>query len=288
MAVYKSTYCYPYLSAVDLRVTPKSAADLPAEFLSCQVDTSNSKVTGYSIRLLDDLGNQIFPTGTQYISPITELQQLRDVYEEGGTNSGYNGTQLKIPFFQNNNDLYKLLKSYNAIYYDVDYSADHIILDDVLANELNYTPNDFERASNWEWDTDNLYLHLSNSVSPSFPVVLDGEVVVAGDTVAVVQKIPDSDPSLRNNKSQQLYTVDSLNGELILRRQSTQIGIGTNIVVLRGDLLHNCVFDCVEMSPITRFNVVTSSGLWRDCNGQSISGLQVDGRNLRWELTIKC
>ena len=76
MAVYKPTYCYPYLNAVDIRTAISLQDFHPTKTLTCKIDTSNTEITGYSIRLLDEANNQIFPVdnGQPRISPISELQ----------------------------------------------------------------------------------------------------------------------------------------------------------------------------------------------------------------------
>ena len=62
MAVYKSTRCYPFMNNIDIRIAQTNASNAyPAQFLTCKVDTSNKNVTGYSIRVLDEDNNQIFP-----------------------------------------------------------------------------------------------------------------------------------------------------------------------------------------------------------------------------------
>ena len=140
MAVYKSTYCAPFLTSIDPRVvlTGDDATTAPVEYLQCKVDTSNKNVTGYKIRLLDGQNNEIFPgDGNDYISPIEELQTESLGYEIRGTNSGINGTFLKIPFFQNKKfpPSYKDMKntgdwgtvSYQAIRFDSDIMVDHLI-----------------------------------------------------------------------------------------------------------------------------------------------------------------
>ena len=195
MAVYKATYCYPYLNTLDIRVAATYPAAVPAEFLGCKIDTSNSPITGYSIRLLDDNGKQIFPVQAEHISPISELQSLSN-YEEGGTNSGLNGTQLKIPFFQNKDT--KMLESYNAIYYQPRYLVDHVLMDSQFAQTLNYSPSMYELAgptveadgtridSLWLWggteSSGDQYLHFNWSTARNRDsntvfnkIVLDGE-----------------------------------------------------------------------------------------------------------------
>ncbi len=158
MAVYKSTYCYPFLNSVDIRISKTSAASTyPVQYLKCKVDTSNKRVTGYKIRLLDGNNTQIFPTdGTGgYISPLRELKKdnMLDIYKSNGINSGINGTYLQIPFFQNYNE--QKLPSYNAIYYKGAYTAEHIILSRSLADSkdvgISLLPG--ENLDNWYVDT---------------------------------------------------------------------------------------------------------------------------------------
>lgn len=223
MAVYKATYCYPYLNTLDIRVAATDPAAVPAEYLGCKIDTSNSPITGYSIRLLDDDNNQIFPVQAEHISPISELQSLID-YEENGINSGLNGTQLKIPFFQNNGK--KMLESYNAIYYQPRYLVDHVLMDSQFAQTLNYSPSIYElvgqvssnqtsgnQSSNdqttgdqtsnnqtlglWRWggseENGDQYLYFDWSAAQVLDpdvvfnkIVLDGETIMVGETVLVL------------------------------------------------------------------------------------------------------
>lgn len=155
MAVYKSTYCAPFLTSIDPRValTGDDATTAPIEYLQCKVDTSNKNVTGYKIRLLDGQNNEIFPgDGNDYISPIEELQTNSLGYETRGTNSGINGTFLKIPFFQNKKfpPSYKDMKkagepgtaSYQAIRFDSDIMVDHLIF-------TGSSGGDAAKPSNW-------------------------------------------------------------------------------------------------------------------------------------------
>ena len=103
MAVYKATYCFPFLNNANIRNTDYHIRD----FLKCQVDTSNKNVTGYKIRILDSNNNQIFPIGQEYISPISELRDYINAVPKYGLdwgddiNTGLNGTYLEIPFFRN-------------------------------------------------------------------------------------------------------------------------------------------------------------------------------------------
>ena len=78
MAVYKSTQCYPFLNNIDIRTALMNASsDKPVQILTCKVDTSNKNITGYSIRVLDENNNVVFPPKERTnlkISPISELQ----------------------------------------------------------------------------------------------------------------------------------------------------------------------------------------------------------------------
>ena len=223
MAVYKATYCYPYLNTLDIRVSATDPAEVPAEYLGCKIDTSNSPITGYSVRLLDDNNNQIFPVQAEHISPISELQSLID-YEKDGINSGLNGTQLKIPFFQSRDR--KMLESYNAIYYQPRYLVDHVLMDSQFAQTLNYSPSIYElvgqvssdQTSNnqtsggqtvgdqtssnqtlglWRWggseSSGDQYLYFdwrtARERDPNVvfnKIVLDGDVIMVGETVLVL------------------------------------------------------------------------------------------------------
>lgn len=134
MAVYKATYCYPLLNSLDIRVAVNSSDSCPCEWFTCKVNSSNKKITGYQIRILDSANNQVFPTvvsngGKGYISPVEELpKDDSDVY----INSGLNGTILKIPFFQNYNhsdtpaENQMKLQSHNAVYYVPRYRVDYM------------------------------------------------------------------------------------------------------------------------------------------------------------------
>lgn len=109
MAVYKPTYCEPFLTNFDARVC--SAEE--TQYFRCHIESSNKDITGYSIRVLNSDNNQVFPLEDKKISPIKELQDFIDKLTL--ENTGLNGTYLSFPFIQNKYD--KILSSYNAIYY---------------------------------------------------------------------------------------------------------------------------------------------------------------------------
>lgn len=197
MAVYKSTRCYPFLSNIDIRTAQTDGQNnFPAQFLTCKVDTSNKNITGYSMRVFDEENNQIFPyPGNRpyqtKISPITELQrdEMAEYYEENGTNSGINGTYLKIPFFQN--WACKKTKSFNAIYCFFKYSVDYIITNLNLL-QFNYPENsvDFVKPTNWERLSNGNWVfkwaetgHSDEQIKNK--VYLDGELILSGQIILV-------------------------------------------------------------------------------------------------------
>lgn len=93
MAIYKPSNCTPFLSAKDL-TQPFN--------ISCELNTSNERVTGYKLKILDSLNNTIFE-GKQF-DPITS------------ENTGLNGSVLTLPVLVtvSNN------QNHNTIYYYVD------------------------------------------------------------------------------------------------------------------------------------------------------------------------
>lgn len=74
MAIYKPSNCAPFLSAQDL-TQPFN--------ISCELNTSNERVTGYKLKILDSLNNVVFE-GKQF-DPITS------------GNTGLNGSVLTLP-----------------------------------------------------------------------------------------------------------------------------------------------------------------------------------------------
>ena len=134
MAVYKATYCYPFLDSIDIRVAVDSSELQPCKWLSCRIDSSNKKIIGYKIRILDSANNQVFPSansngGKGYVSTVEELQNRG--LSDSSTNTGLNGSVLQIPFFQNlyfseSDDNQMKLPSLNAVYYAPRYKADYM------------------------------------------------------------------------------------------------------------------------------------------------------------------
>lgn len=100
MAIYKPTDCSPFNGVFD--VTDKNALPI---YLECKIDSANTPVSAYSIEIYNSENKRVFPTGTNSVEDlVTMISDLR-AYTSGEpfnikppTNTGYNGTYLKIPF----------------------------------------------------------------------------------------------------------------------------------------------------------------------------------------------
>lgn len=122
MAVYKPTYCYPYLEAVDLTIPDGE------KYFTCQIDTSNIKITGYRVELYNENNEKVFPLNKGKISPLSELNDT-------GNTSGLNGSELRFPFVQHWDP--KIYPSYNAIYFKATNYVDYYqaqLSDSIVAN----------------------------------------------------------------------------------------------------------------------------------------------------------
>lgn len=122
MAVYKPTYCYPYLESVDLTIPDGE------KYFTCQIDTSNIKITGYRVELYNENNEKVFPLSEGKISPLSELN------DTDGT-LGLNGSELRFPFVQHWGS--KIYPSYNAIYFKATNYVDYYqaqLSDSIVAN----------------------------------------------------------------------------------------------------------------------------------------------------------
>ena len=287
MAVYKATYCYPMLKNLDIRIASDGTNVRPCEWMTCQIDSSNQKITGYQIRILDSENNQIFPSansngGKGYISPV-EVSDLPLDPSDKDINSGYNGTGLKIPFFQNYNysaittENQMVTESFNAVYYIPKYKVDYI-LNESIANHFEVT------------DEDHL---IYSGISPQIIDPDTNEVLVMGDTVLIL-----TDKEGWNVETEEtvvcekgIFKVTRVNYRyrtyyVYLERVE---GIDSNalgdhkIVVTQGPL-HDKVlyFDEDEGEWV---DVEDHSGLWVDIEGNPIN-IDVNGKTYKWEITL--
>ena len=157
MAVYKPTYCYPYLEAVDLTIPDGE------KYFTCQIDTSNIKITGYRVELYNENNEKVFPLNEGKISPLSELNDV------DGT-LGLNGSELRFPFVQHWNP--KIYPSYNTIYFKATNYVDYY--------QKTNGSVDLERAQ-----IKNGCLNDKNGN----PIFIDGSPLFVGDVFILVNKL---------------------------------------------------------------------------------------------------
>lgn len=157
MAVYKPTYCYPYLESVDLTIPDGE------KYFTCQIDTSNIKITGYRVELYNENNEKVFPLDEGKISPLSELN------DTDGT-LGLNGSELRFPFVQHWDP--KIYPSYNAIYFKA-------------TNYVDYYQKVNESINLEEAQIRNGRLNGNNGE----PIFIDGSPLFVGDVFILVNKL---------------------------------------------------------------------------------------------------
>lgn len=157
MAVYKPTYCYPYLESVDLTIPDGE------KYFTCQIDTSNIKITGYRVELYNENNEKVFPLDEGKISPLSELNDM------DGT-LGLNGSELRFPFVQHWDS--KIYPSYNAIYFKA-------------TNYVDYYQKVNEGINLKETQIKNGRLNDNNGE----PIFVDGSPLFVGDVFILVNKL---------------------------------------------------------------------------------------------------
>ena len=171
MAVYKPTYCYPYLEPVDLTIPDGE------KYFTCQIDTSNIAITGYKIEVYDENNTMVFPhkDNKNKISPISKLPIVTNI-------DGLNGSELRIPFIQHFKP--KITTSYNAIYFKatkyVDYYQEKPLVKEGYKFKIG----------------DNGQLCVKEKDSQTYePMVVDGFLIFVGDTILAANSIYTITPS---------------------------------------------------------------------------------------------
>ena len=302
MAVYKATYCYPFLGSCDIRVAPGET-----QWITCKVDSSNKKITGYRITIYDENNKLIFPhydpssNSDVYhekdwnISPISELSyggtlprgdngSLVMVKEDGEkiklpsqeylTNSGVNGSYLNLPFFQNQNG--KITTSANAVYYQPRYQAEYLIRDVAEGSEDYKTP---ENSSYWYRHEDGRYYYNKDESGSA----------IQGDLGFFAGKL-NGDSELRPHQTVLFYkTSDAGNvlfvGHLcydngswcIAKNESIEMPAGAACVITRG-AYHDRVY--VAGATLKEY----TGDLWRDAAGNKIP-FSI-GKEYKWVITL--
>ena len=101
MAVYKATYCYPFLGSCDLRVAPGET-----QWITCKVDSSNKRITGYRIKIYDEDNKVVFPLKRGdggdvdwNVSPLSELMSDGVLLRSNGklVMEREDGTLIELP-----------------------------------------------------------------------------------------------------------------------------------------------------------------------------------------------
>lgn len=265
MAVYKATYCYPFLNSLDPRTVLDSDLRGTAKYLQCKIDTSNMDITGYSIRIIDENGNTIFPLTNNNlleISPVSELSVLVD--ENTGENTGVNGTTLKIPFFQNYKrpilrddidpeEAHSALQSVNAIYYEGDIGV-RCVLSDPYAQGWTY-----EGAS---------YGYVYDLTEHEYPLI-DGEYVMDGQLVFILEQGVFKLSFDKENNTLKLIPLDDLHDY--------------SVVSLQGHDYQDTIFYYKE--DIHQYVSGGKAG-WRMFKNPQILDFDAEGHTYKWEITL--
>lgn len=299
MAVYKPTLCTPFLTGVDARIGFHSTdfSETLVKYLTCKVDTSNKLITGYKIRIFDSSNNKIFPINEDgRVSPIEELQKSVFGYEVGGTNSGINGTNIRVPFFQNINNLQPGMadtyKSLNAIYYSDTYLADHIIMPS-SSTPFTRALTTMENIEHWNLSDDGKKLEYDWSGASQEEIrrnaiVLDGDRLMLHDIVLVAgtsQKCGLWEATASSTS----HEGGSTTVTTILKRLNHDVLNGERVTVVKGEDCHNTSWLCANStSPLASGTIEynQAGAFWEDANGRTISNFGSRDEVYKWEIIL--
>lgn len=282
MAVYKATFCYPFLNTVDARVVSTNKFPTPSVNFKCKIDTSNQNVTGYSMKLLDENNNQIFPIlelGKEIkkkISPVSELIQNLG----NDINTGINGTYLSIGFFQNN--LHRQYNSYNSIYYDVDYQAQYFLQKLPNRDDWSYASGSkrnilvLNEDSNWDGRVES------------------GEQILPGDILLILDQNTNNVNEEKfgeycglwiAGQKNTLQRYQNIKNEIIDFDALTQLNKNNQYpkVVIKQGEHHDEVYQYNDSS--TEFSIVDNDKLWTDVKGNIIP-IYNNGTMYKWIITL--
>ena len=280
MAVYKATYCYPFLTSYDTRLTasevPLNPDYKPVKWLSCKIDTSNKDITGYSVRILNEYNDTIFPLkGQEHISPIVELNpQLNSgVYQLGGVdllnqewkvNTGLNGTYLNIPFFQSQSN--QIIKSANAIYSNIKYRVNYVIRPLSLIAEA--LTEQVDTIDHWIKNASEFQCNLTG-----WKGTLNGDYLLPGQSVLVIDA----------NKVGYLCMVDSSGDSANLKILTQAPLVQGDAVLIDQGSYHNQIYVVGSNSTFNRAD--SNFKNYNDIAGNAID-LNNLGSTYKWEVTL--
>lgn len=251
MAVYKPTYCYPYLEPVDLTIPDGE------KYFTCQIDTSNIAITGYKIEVYDENNTLVFPhkDNKNKISPVSELPIVTSI-------DGLNGSELRIPFIQHFEP--KITASYNAIYFKATRYVDYYQSEPVVPGDGHL----FAIGDNGQL-CELVAIDPETQVRTLEPVVIDGSLIFVGDTIlAPCPYYPTYNAFL-------VYTV-------------TPKGVSDGVRLVQGEIVYVKSGDthAGDVFQYDGTNLTQSTeGVWVDCNGHSLS-LSNQGKTYKWQITL--
>ena len=251
MAVYKPTYCYPYLEPVDLTIPDGE------KYFTCQIDTSNIAITGYKIEVYDENNTLVFPhkDNKNKISPVSELPIVTSI-------DGLNGSELRIPFIQHFEP--KITASYNAIYFKATRYVDYYQSEPVVPGDGHL----FAIGDNGQL-CELVAIDPETQVRTLEPVVIDGSLIFVGDTIlAPCSYYPTYNAFL-------VYTV-------------TPEGVSDDVKLTQGEIVYVKSGD-THAGDIVQYDganlTQSTNGVWVDCDGNPLS-LSNQGKTYKWQITL--
>lgn len=310
MAVYKATYCYPFLGSCDIRVAPGET-----QWITCKVDSSNKKITGYRITIYDENNKLIFPhydpssTASIYhkkdwnISPIGELSyggvlprdddgnlvivemnkttKIKLPSQEYLTNSGMNGSYLNLPFFQNRYG--RVTMSVNAVYYQPHYQAEYLIRNIAEGSDGYKTP---ENSSNWVKHSDGRYYYNKNENSQPiqddfgfFTGKLNGDSKLRPNQTVLFYRNSSGDNANAFLIGHLCYDENGWSIEIDKTIEGETVKFGNTACVITRGSYHDHVYTVAD-SELKEF----TGNLWVDSSGNNIP-FSI-GKTYKWVITL--
>lgn len=288
MAVYKATYCYPFLGSCDLRVGPGET-----QWITCKVDSSNKRITGYRIKIYDEDNKVVFPLKRGdggdvdwNVSPLSELISDGVLLRSNGklvmeredgtlielpsqeymTNSGENGTYLNVPFFQNANG--RILGSANAVYYTIRELVDYLI------EPLGESAETVDNSMYWSVGADGKYRYDAGPTGGYFSGELNGDSGISAQATALFVKT--------DGEEKTVFVAKLLHDDAgWYFKKEKELPDGAVCVVLKG--VHHNVAYSVSMAnenPISEY----FGEQWEDADGNKISFSA--GKMYKWEIAL--
>lgn len=297
MAVYKPTYCYPYLEAVDLTIPDGE------KYFTCQIDTSNIKITGYRVELYNENNEKVFPLNEGKISPLSELN------DTDGT-LGLNGSELRFPFVQHWDP--KIYPSYNAIYFKATNYVDYYqaqLSDSIVANGRTIYKN---KGVLVEVDRDSSVTNeeIQRQYIGKY-VLLNGNMLLVTSENCV--NVPITTLGSGERSGPEAYSPIFVSNGQLFEDEDTQFNIDDSFVfvgdtLLIGEALYTADYDglylkrnlsegaivyikggVINAGKILQYQngelVDSAESAWCDVNGNSLA-ISNKGKTYKWQITL--